>query len=127
MNTLILLGRGLVLALALSFVLAAPARAEEVSEEEGVGYGIGAALASVLYGPAKVVYAGVGSLVGGMAWAVTGGDTEVSTPIFESALYGDYVVTPEHLKGDRVLEFVGRPSDTKQSVAAPPSDASDGF
>lgn len=127
MQVRILVGRGLVAALTLSFVLASPVRAEEVSEGEGVGYGVGAGLASVLYGPAKVIYAGLGSVVGGLAWAVTGGDTEVSTPIFESALYGDYVVTPEHLKGDHPLEFVGRPSETKKNVASPPADASDGF
>ena len=85
----------------------------------------------VVHGPAKIVYAGLGSVVAGLAWAVTGGDSEVSTPIFESALYGDYVVTPEHLKGDRPLEFVGRPSDMKRNVAAPPyqdpDTKSDGF
>ncbi|CAG1008993.1 hypothetical protein MYXO_03803 [Myxococcaceae bacterium] len=116
-------GRGLVTVLVVALCLGASARAEEVSEEDSVGYGIGAALLSVVYGPAKVVYAGLGSLVGAAAWAVTGGDTEVSTPIFESALYGDYVVTPEHLEGERGLEFVGRPSDTDRSVASP----SDGF
>jgi hypothetical protein len=108
--------------LVLSLALSGTARAE-VSDEEGVGYGIGAALCSVLYGPAKIVYAALGSIVGAGAWAVTGGDTKVSTPIFESALYGDYVVTPDVLKGERALEFVGRsPDATKAQVASPPSD-----
>ena len=127
MEMLARLGRGLAAALVISFVLAGPARAEEVSEGEGVGYGVGSALLSVLYGPAKVVYAGLGSVVGGLAWAVTGGDTEGSTPIFEPAPHGDYVVTPEHLKGDRPLEFVGRPSEMKRDVASPPPGSSDGF
>lgn len=118
-------GRGLVGALALSLLLAGPARAE-ASDTEGVGYGIGSALCSIVYGPAKIVYALVGSIVGAGAWAVTGGDTEVSTPIFESALYGDYVVTPDVLRGERPIEFVGRPSESSASghVATP---ASDGF
>ncbi len=118
-------GRGLVGALALSLVLAGPARGE-AADSEGVGYGVGAALCSVVYGPAKIVYALVGSIVGAGAWAVTGGDTDASTPIFESALYGDYVVTPDVLRGERPLEFVGRPSDpsASENVAVP---ASDGF
>ncbi len=111
-------------ALALVVGTGGVANAEQSKDAEGVGYGVGAALASVLYGPAKIVYAGLGSLVGGLAWAVTGGDTEVSTPIFESALYGDYVVTPDVIRGERPLEFVGRPPEetTKGSVATPPSD-----
>jgi hypothetical protein len=32
----------------------------------------------------------------------------VSRPIFTAALRGDYVVTPQHLTGQRKLEFRGR-------------------
>jgi len=112
-------------ALALSLLMSNVARAE-AKDPEGVGYGVGAGLCSVLYGPAKIVYAAVGSLVGAGAWAVTGGDEKVSKPIFESALYGDYVVTPDVLKGERPLEFVGRsPESTSGSQVASPG--SDGF
>ena len=123
MKKLISFRRSLMAALALSLVLSGTARAE-ASDAEGVGYGVGSALLSVLYGPAKIVYAGVGSIVGGLAWVLTGGDTNVSTPIFESALYGDYVVTPDVLKGQRPLEFVGRSPDSRggSQVASPPSD-----
>lgn len=115
--------RALVAGLALSLLVAGGARAE-ASDSEGVGYGIGAALCSVVYGPAKIVYAILGSVVGAGAWAVTGGDAEVATPIFESALYGDYVVTPDVLRGERPLEFIGRPSDPagRAQVTSPPSD-----
>lgn len=115
--------RGALAGALLSAVLwAAPAAAE--SQGEKVGYGIGAGLCSLVYFPAKVVYAGVGSIVSGFAYALTGGDADVAKPIFESAVYGDYVVTPEVLQGEQVLEFVGRPTDPNPSVAAP---ASDGF
>lgn len=123
MNKLISTRRAIVAGLSLSLLLAGAARADD-SDSESVGYGIGAALCSVVYGPAKIVYALVGSLVGAGAWAVTGGDANVSTPIFESALYGDYVVTPDVLRGERPLEFVGRSSDSadREKVASPPSD-----
>jgi len=103
-------------------VCAAPAHAQ--SQAEDVGYGIGAGLSSLLYFPAKVVYAGLGTVVSGISYVLTGGDGEVARPIFESAVYGDYVVTPEVLRGREPLEFVGRPSDPAPYVAAP---ASDGF
>lgn len=115
--------RALVAGLALSLLVSGAARAE-ASDSEGVGYGVGAALCSIVYGPAKIVYAILGSVVGAGAWAVTGGDSDVATPIFESALYGDYVVTPDVLRGERPLEFVGRPADAagRKQVASPPSD-----
>jgi hypothetical protein len=125
MQRLISARRAFVAGLALSILLSGTARAE-ASDSEGVGYGIGAALCSVVYGPAKIVYALLGSVIGAGAWAVTGGDLNVSTPIFESALYGDYVVTPDILRGERPLEFVGRSPDSagREKVASP---ASDGF
>ena len=108
--------RALVAGLALSLLVSGAARAE-ASDSEGVGYGVGAALCSI-------VYAILGSVVGAGAWAVTGGDSDIATPIFESALYGDYVVTPDVLRGERPLEFVGRPADAagRKPVASPPSD-----
>ncbi|MCC6642030.1 MAG: hypothetical protein IT386_12795 [Deltaproteobacteria bacterium] len=123
MQPIISTRRALVAGIALSLVVAGGARAE-ASDSEGVGYGIGAALCSIVYGPAKIVYALLGSVVGAGAWAVTGGDDQISTPIFESALYGDYVVTPDVLRGERPLEFVGRTSDAegREQVASPPSD-----
>jgi hypothetical protein len=115
--------RTLMAALALSFLMSTSASAN-ADDPEGVGYGVGAALCSVVYGPAKIVYAALGSIVGAGAWAVTGGDDTISTPIFESALYGDYLVTPDVLKGERPLEFVGRSPEAKHGsqVASPPSD-----
>ena len=48
-----------------------PAAEEGVGEE--AGYGVGAALASVFYIPAKVTYAGLGLLTGGLGYLLSGG------------------------------------------------------
>lgn len=98
--------------LAAFLVLAPPAaRADDDGEYESSGYtavtGVGAALCTLLYTPLKVVYAGGGSVISGLAWLWTVGNTDVSGPIFRSAVRGDYVVTPAHLEGRRDLEFVG--------------------
>ena len=95
---------------------AAPARAEEAIAH--AGWEAGAMLATLVYGPTKVAYALVGSLVGGLAWLCTGGDGEVATAILQSAAYGDYVVTPGVLRGEESLEFVGRHQETPTSTAA---------
>src|SRR5687768_169194 len=99
--------KGIALALLIS-TMAAPVCAQtagqniEPAEEplaSEAGYGVGAALASVLYIPAKVTYAGLGLLTGGLGWVLTGGRTDVATSIIYPAVGGNYVVTPNHLKG----------------------------
>ena len=70
--------------------------------------GRAAALCSLFYGPAKIVYATLGLVFGGFAWALSGGDRDVMNRVISPAVRGDYVVTPAHLRGERDLEFFGR-------------------
>ncbi|TMA56827.1 MAG: hypothetical protein E6J73_20290 [Deltaproteobacteria bacterium] len=48
-------------------------QAAEQPVGEEAGYGVGAALASVFYIPAKVTYAGLGLLTGGLGYLLSGG------------------------------------------------------
>jgi hypothetical protein len=89
-----------------------PAAAEPVTEE--LGYGFGAALASVFYIPAKVTYAGLGLLTGGLGFVLTGGRSDVANNIIYPAVRGNYVVTPANLKGTEPIYFVGAPPDAPQ-------------
>ena len=100
----------------------APARANDAGTNAGLQ--AGALFTTLLYGPAKVCYAVLGSVVSGLAWGVTAGNSEVAWPIFVNAAYGDYVVTPDHLKGQKPLEFVGReePLATASDSAKPAED-----
>ena len=84
---------------------------EPVEEAVGseAGYGVAAALASVLYIPAKVTYAGLGLLTGGLGYVLTGGRTDVLNNIMYPAIGGNYVVTPSHIKGTDPIYFVGAP------------------
>jgi hypothetical protein len=77
---------------------------------EEAGYGAAAALASVFYIPAKVTYAGLGLLTGGLGYVLTGGRTDVMNHIIYPAVGGNYVVTPSHLKGKEPIYFVGAPA-----------------
>jgi len=88
-----------------------PARADDSPERNifmHYGLGVGAALCTLVYGPAKILYATLGSLTGGLAWALTGGRTDVPREIIEPAVRGDYVVTPENLTFNQPLLFVGK-------------------
>jgi hypothetical protein len=88
---------------------------EPVTEE--LGYGIGAALASVFYIPAKVTYAGLGLLTGGLGYVLTGGRADTANSIIYPAVRGNYVVTPNHLKGTEPIYFVGAPPEEPTAVA----------
>jgi hypothetical protein len=95
--------------------------AEPVGQE--AGYGVGAALASVFYIPAKVTYAGFGLLAGGLGYLFSGGRADVANNIIYPAVRGNYVVTPNHLKGTDPIYFVGPAPDAPQpeTIAAAPT------
>jgi hypothetical protein len=117
-----MLGLGLGIALATGPVAAEPIVSEETKQTASQG-GMGAAagLTSVVYAPLKVAYAAGGSVVAGLAYVLSGGDREVAKPIFDASVRGDYVVTPEHMTGERELEFIGRSrSDERLRGAAAP-------
>jgi len=87
----------------------------EASAGEDLGYGVGSVLASILYSPAKITYAGLGLITGGLGFVLSGGNTDVATTIINPAVRGNYVVTPRHLKGEEPLVFVG-PSDPSEPL-----------
>lgn len=74
-------------------------------------FGIGAAsvLLSIPYGAAKVTYAALGGIIGGFAYAFSAGDTEAAKAVWTPSLRGTYVLTPDHLKGDKPIQFMGKP------------------
>lgn len=98
---------------------AAPANAqsetktEDAGREGEAGLGVAAGLISVVYAPAKILYAAGGGLVAGLAYVLSAGDQQVTEPILTPSLRGDYVVTPAHLRGERPLEFIGREPEDK--------------
>jgi hypothetical protein len=93
-------------------LLAAPSLAlagdhtKEVSKESGLG--AAAAVSSLFYSPVKLVYAVGGLVIGSLAWVFTAGDTDVADKVYVRSLRGTYVITPEILRGEEPLVFIGR-------------------
>jgi hypothetical protein len=85
----------------------------------GVGYGAAALFGNLLYLPAKLTYALLGSIVGGGAWCLTGGNTQTANTIWRSSLGGDYVLTPQMVAGEQPINFSG-PTETSPEAAASP-------
>jgi hypothetical protein len=85
-----------------------PVLADDDSDPvEQAGLGVASALLTLPYGPAKIIYAGLGGIVGGATWVLTGGNTETAQTVWEPSFYGDYVITPDHLTGKKPLRFFG--------------------
>ncbi|MBY0400331.1 hypothetical protein K2X89_08555 [Myxococcota bacterium] len=96
---------------------------KEVSKESGMG--AAAALTSLVYSPVKLVYAVGGLVIGSLAWVFTAGDTDVADKVYVRSLRGTYVITPEILRGEEPLVFIGRdpsvmPVEQPKAVASGP-------
>jgi hypothetical protein len=104
--------RRLAITLVCVVTLVASAAAASASDNRDMaqeaGLGMGAVLASLVYGPTKVLYASCGAIVGGLAFLFSGGDADVAGVIMTPSVRGDYVLTPAHLRGEREIEFLGR-------------------
>jgi len=89
-------------------MLPGAARAAERHVATQFALGAGSVLSTFVYGTVKTVYAVLGSITGGLAFALTGGRGDVARAIIQPAIRGDYVVVPEHLTLERPLIFAGR-------------------
>lgn len=89
---------------------------------EELGYGFGSVVANLFYMPAKVTYAGLGLLTGGLGFVLSAGRADVANNIIYPSVKGSYVVTPSHLKGAEPLYFVGSaPPEMTQTAEAFPA------
>jgi len=80
---------------------------EESSPSNEAALGVGSFFLTLVYTPLKMAYAIGGGIVGGFAYALTGGDLEIAQDVWEPSVYGTYVITPDHLKGNEPVRFVG--------------------
>jgi len=100
-------------AVAIAVVLTAsagPAHAKnEPTTMKDAMLGIASGLCTLVYTPVKLVYATTGTAVGGLVWLFSAGHSDSMHSVLKTTAGGDYVVTPEHLRGLRVLQWTGRP------------------
>ncbi len=110
--------RALLACVVLLMLAPQPARAADDSMESEAGLGALAAVCTLFYGPVKVVYAMSGLIFGGLAWGLSGGDSDVLKAVVTPAVRGDYVVTPALLRGERPIEFFGKDPEYRASGPA---------
>ena len=109
--------RMIVVLVALSVCVAPVAWAAEKGNGENpasdIGLGIASFLCSVPYGAAKVALAIVGGVTGSLTYVLSGFDKKAADSVWYTTIEGDYVVTPDHLRGKKDLRFTGVPPDSK--------------
>lgn len=64
-------------------------------------------LLTPVYGAFKLAFAGAGAIIGGLTWVFTGGDNASAQHVWDASLKGTYIITPEHLEGEKPIHFVG--------------------
>jgi hypothetical protein len=97
----------MVSALVIAGLVSISPAAARAADAKDVGVGMACALGNLLYGPAKILVAGLGTVTAGLGYAVTGGDTDVASKIFDSSVMGNYVIEPDHILGEKTLAFIG--------------------
>lgn len=83
-----------------------PASSNDASAS-GIGIQAGSALATIIYFPLKLAFAIGGGVVGGLAYGFSGGSEQTAKNIWIPSVYGTYIITPDHLKGDKPIRFLG--------------------
>jgi hypothetical protein len=73
-----------------------------------IGVNAASAALTLVYGPVKLTYSALGVVIGGIAYGLSGGDSDVLHAIVTPAIHGDYAVFPKHVRRERRIEFFGR-------------------
>ncbi|MFO0705302.1 MAG: hypothetical protein U0412_00470 [Nitrospira sp.] len=116
----------LVVLLAFSTVLTTPAWSQQSSSEGGNASSAGmqalSGLSTLVYLPVKAAFAIAGGIVGGLTYAFTAGNETAAKSVWTTSMYGTYIITPEHLNGDKAIRFLGvadTESPTPSTAPAP--------
>lgn len=106
-------------------MLVAPAWSQSSSVESqqgtasGAGMGAASAAATILYFPFKAAFAIGGGIVGGLAYVFSGFSEPTARSIWVPSMYGTYLITPEHLSGDRPVRFLGVATENEETSVMP--------
>lgn len=91
----------------------------EGGDSSSAGMQVAAGLSTLLYFPLKAVFAIGGGIVGGLTYLFSGLDEGSAKKVWNTTLYGTYIITPEHLQGDRPIRFLGVADSNDAPAPAP--------
>ena len=91
----------------------------EGGSASSAGMQAAAGFSTLLYLPFKAAFAIGGGIVGGLTYVFSGFDESSAKKVWNTTLYGTYIITPEHLQGDKPIRFLGVPDQADQATGQP--------
>ena len=89
-------------------------QSSSTDSSDGTGIQVASWLLTVPYCAGKSAFAIAGSVVGGLGYAFSGGNSETAQSIWSKTVYGTYILRPAHLRGEEPIQFLGK-ADGNQS------------
>jgi hypothetical protein len=91
----------------------------EGGSNSDAGWQVLAGFSSLLYFPLKAAFAISGGIVGGLTYVFSGLNEKAAKPVWETSMYGTYILTPDHLQGNRPIRFLGVVDSNDAPAPAP--------
>lgn len=88
-------------------------QASSTDSSESTGIQVASWLLTVPYCAGKSAFAVAGSVVGGLGYAFSGGNSETAQSIWTKSVYGTYILRPAHLRGDEPIQFLGNAEENQ--------------
>jgi hypothetical protein len=82
---------------------------------EDTGIQVASWLLTVPYCAGKSAFAVAGSVVGGLGYAFSGGNSKTAETIWTTSVYGTYILRPAHLRGEEPIHFLGKAEESGQT------------
>ena len=103
-------------------MLSTPSTASATADYlEDAGFGTATVAANVFYIPAKLTYATLGGITGGLAYVLTGTNREIAERVWKPSMGGDYVLRQQHIRGEETIYFSApRPRTDDRALNAEP-------
>ena len=99
----------------LTMIMPEPALAQDqtssVNSSEGTGIQVASWALTVPYCAVKSAFAVAGSVVGGLGYVFSGGNSKTAESVWATSVYGTYILRPAHLRGEEQIHFLGNAGD----------------
>jgi hypothetical protein len=95
-------------------------QASGTDSSDDTGIQVASWLLTVPYCAGKSAFAIAGSVVGGLGYAFSGGNSKTAEAIWTTSVYGTYILRPAHLRGEEPIHFLGKADYSRNEVASHP-------
>jgi hypothetical protein len=86
-------------------------QASGTDSSDDTGIKVASWLLTVPYCAGKTAFAIAGSVIGGLGYVFSGGNTETAQSVWTKTVYGTYILRPAHLRGEEPIHFLGKADD----------------